>query len=563
MKPRLLFPCIAFLFAASIAVGQVSYTNQSRTISAHGAGADSVPQSASAPDFADWTSTVSSSGSQGSGSASQSSSLGPWLASLDLFASAESSGGASSSCSFTFTATAAMTVKISGSARVSTFALSGPGVSIFRSYGTTVSAVSDVAVLQSGQSYTFASTANMLVGSQSGFMSATIAFGLVQGHSFIYQGIVRNGSGQAVSTPTDMLFRLFPHPILSSAQVGPTLSADAVAVQGGVFTRELDFGDVFDGTELWLEVSVRNPAGSGEYTTVLPRTRVGSMPYASYALKSAYAANAAAAASAASANSVPWAGVTGIPSNVTGAFSPWFAAGGGIAYVDGSVGIGTAGPQARLHVTGGDLQIDSNNFLRFGAAGENGDTIGFQRTFFNTGQSVLSLVMGSPANGNDAFLIQTSTGQTLFQFNTQSNGQALKAGGGSWGVLSDARAKHGIVPLEASLERLLKLRGRSYFYNDPTAAGAGNGQHTGFVAQEVESIFPEWIGSTASGLKTLNITGFEALAVEALRELRAEKNAELSNLRVESEAKLAEKQREIDDLKRRLERVEKAVSLPR
>ncbi|MEK6702766.1 MAG: tail fiber domain-containing protein [Planctomycetota bacterium] len=246
------------------------------------------------------------------------------------------------------------------------------------------------------------------------------------------------------------------------------------------------------------------------------------------------------------AASVAWSGVTGVPANVSGAFSPWSPSGAGIGY-NGDVGIGSTPPQSRLHVSGGNIQLDTNQNLQFGGSSENGDLLSLYRWNYAGGQSVLSLNLGNPANGNDAFLIQSSSGTTLFQFNTQSGGQALKSGGGSWGVLSDARAKHDIKPLDGSLDRLLKLKGRSYYYNDPTALGAGEGLRTGFVAQEAEQVFPEWIAESG-GLKTINVTGFEALTVEALRDLRSETDKQIDQLKAENA-----------ELKARLDRLEAAM----
>jgi hypothetical protein len=242
------------------------------------------------------------------------------------------------------------------------------------------------------------------------------------------------------------------------------------------------------------------------------------------------------------AKTVDWSGIANVPANVSNAFSPWAATVGG----------------SRL--TGGFAQIDTGVLLQFGGAAENGDPIALRRFNFANEQSGLEMILGNDfgiSNANDAFII-TASGTTIFQFNTQSGGQALKAGGGSWGVLSDARAKHDVHPLTGALERLLKLRGKTYFYNDPRAAGAGVGSHTGFVAQEVEPFFPEWIGQSG-GMKTLNISGFEALTVESLRELRAEKDDEIARLRAESHSRLAEKQREIDELRARLDRLEQRL----
>ena len=44
----------------------------------------------------------------------------------------------------------------------------------------------------------------------------------------------------------------------------------------------------------------------------------------------------------------------------------------------------------------------------------------------------------------------------------------------------------------------------------------------GLIADEVEKVFPEWVGTDQNGFKTLTIRWFEALAVEAFRELKKE-----------------------------------------
>jgi len=54
--------------------------------------------------------------------------------------------------------------------------------------------------------------------------------------------------------------------------VGLLLSPTGVAVTGGLFTVPLDFGEVFDGTALWLEVAAQCTSDPG-YTTLAPRRR--------------------------------------------------------------------------------------------------------------------------------------------------------------------------------------------------------------------------------------------------------------------------------------------------
>jgi len=48
------------------------------------------------------------------------------------------------------------------------------------------------------------------------------------------------------------------------------------------------------------------------------------------------------------------------------------------------------------------------------------------------------------------------------------------------------------------------------------------GSSVGLIAQEVETVLPEWVGTNPEGYKDLTMTGFEALTVEAIKELRTE-----------------------------------------
>lgn len=100
------------------------------------------------------------------------------------------------------------------------------------------------------------------------------------GTSFTYQGFLSESGG-----PADGLyafkFRLFDA-LTIGAQVGSTLTKTGVTVENGYFTVELDFGNVYDGTALWLDLQVKRNAAAS-YTTLTPRQPVTAAPYALYA----------------------------------------------------------------------------------------------------------------------------------------------------------------------------------------------------------------------------------------------------------------------------------------
>jgi hypothetical protein len=111
---------------------------------------------------------------------------------------------------------------------------------------------------------------------------------------------------------------------------------------------------------------------------------------------------------------------------------------------------------------------------------------------------------------------------------------AFKPGGGSWSALSDARLKSDVEPLEGALDQLMELRGVTFRYTDPDEAGRPAGIHNGLIAQEVQQAFPQWVGTDSDGNLTVGSQGFEAIVVEALRDLRTEKDVEIEALALEN-----------------------------
>lgn len=133
----------------------------------------------------------------------------------------------------------------------------------------------------------------------------------------------------------------------------------------------------------------------------------------------------------------------------------------------------------------------------------------------------------------------------------------IKPTAGGFSAPSDARLKQHVAPLENALNRLLALRGSTFEYRKDAPEGFyAPGVQTGFIAQEVEKVFPEWVSTDPSGYKLVGIKGFEALAVEALRELQQQKDAEIETLQMQLDA-----QRDANAaLEARLARLEAALN---
>ena len=225
----------------------------------------------------------------------------------------------------------------------------------------------------------------------------------------------------------------------------------------------------------------------------------------------------------------------------------------------GGVGINVAPPTSTVEMTiapapgGNDA---ANLFLR-------------QRAPNSAGIMLRSSGATSTANNDAVFAMLHYNGATesqVMQIDGAGvfqvyNATAIKPTGGSWSAPSDARLKRDVQPLANTLDRILQLRGVTFEYSSPDAYLHPAGRHTGFIAQEVQQVFPDWVGSTPDGYLTVGPNGFEAMAVEALRDLRVEKDAEVSALQNALEtarAGNAAMQSALDDLTVRMARLEAA-----
>ena len=83
--------------------------------------------------------------------------------------------------------------------------------------------------------------------------------------------------------------------------------------------------------------------------------------------------------------------------------------------------------------------------------------------------------------------------------------------------LSDARLKKNVASLTDILPQIEKLRPVTYTWIDPSMPQSVN---TGFIAQEVQQIFPEYVGPVGDGTYLgVNYQGFIVPAIKAIQEL--------------------------------------------
>ncbi len=150
----------------------------------------------------------------------------------------------------------------------------------------------------------------------------------VTGTAFTYQGRLTDGGVPANGT-YDFLFSLF-YEAAGGSVIG-SLPLEDVIVTDGLFTVQLDFGDVFDGSSLYLEIGVRPWDSTDEYTTLVPRQPLTPTPYAILAA------------------SVPWSGVTDRPAGLDdGDDNTTYSAGTGLMLGAGEFSVDTVVIQQRV-----------------------------------------------------------------------------------------------------------------------------------------------------------------------------------------------------------------------
>lgn len=97
--------------------------------------------------------------------------------------------------------------------------------------------------------------------------------------AFSYQGMLHDDDAPADGL-YDLRFSLWNADKGGTAIGDPVIVSD-VAVEDGLFTVQLDFGqEAFSGSARWLAMSVRHGDSTGAYTSLTPRQELLSVPYA-------------------------------------------------------------------------------------------------------------------------------------------------------------------------------------------------------------------------------------------------------------------------------------------
>jgi len=247
----------------------------------------------------------------------------------------------------------------------------------------------------------------------------------------------------------------------------------------------------------------------------------------------------------------------------------------------GNVGIGTSSPTEKLNVVGGNIKIDSSSrqigyweadavhdgyMVPYNASGQLEIVSSFVTgaLLFKTGtsktermridssgnllvgtQTSLALLTVSQsassytasafksnwsgdASNKAIYIVKydnvSTTGQVFIQFTINQgatgSGQinANGANAAAFGTFSDRRLKENIVDLPPQLANIMALRPIEYDYIE----SEGGGHQIGFVAQEVQEVYPDLVGKRADGMLTLtDFNKNDARLIKAIQEQQA------------------------------------------
>lgn len=381
----------------------------------------------------------------------------------------------------------------------------------------------------------------------------------------VYQGFLQE-AGVPYTGLADVRLTLFDA-ASDGTQVGSPMQVNQVAVEEGKFAAAISPSiATFDAASLYAQFEVRT--GGGSFVVLDGRRPMNATPFAFRASSAAsadiagtavhaaavdvaesatnassavIASEADEAVSVANADQALQAGVVpfaGIMSN------PWTRSGSLVSTLL-PVGLGKV-PVDLLDVQG-NMRINDQNFYLRGT-GDVNHGVGW----FGSGKPFATVAVDGPVLfGYSAGLLGTRQGgeRVAVSWNVQGqvgigttntngfmlavNGSAAKPGGGTWSVLSDPRTKSEIVPLSGALDRLMRLHGYEYTYR-PEFVESGlalPGRQTGLMADEVAEVFPDWVVRGSDGYMRVAERSTTALMVEAIRDLRAEKDARVSELR--------------------------------
>jgi hypothetical protein len=190
----------------------------------------------------------------------------------------------------------------------------------------------------------------------------------------------------------------------------------------------------------------------------------------------------------------------------TGSFGVLETAGGVTVTTTGRVGVGTADPDFKLDVAG---NAGFNEYIRHN--GDNDTHIRFQanQVDISAGGNIYSYD-GAAFNLTG----HLSASGNISGSQIEASGDIIAFGS------SDRNLKDNIQPIENPLEKMDKIGGYTFIWNDKQSTYKG--KDIGVVAQEIQEIMPEIVATRANGYLGVKYEKIVPLLIESIKELKKE-----------------------------------------
>jgi hypothetical protein len=197
---------------------------------------------------------------------------------------------------------------------------------------------------------------------------------------------------------------------------------------------------------------------------------------------------------------------------------------GGV-YAAGSVGIGTTSPATKFAVSSSGtygLEVDLSISNKVTLQGYNRSTSAYVQMDYD------ALLHKFGAGGSERMRI-TSGGKVLIgttsdvgDYKLQVNGSILATDSiySNGDVIayasSDIRLKDNILPIKNALEKVKKIGGYTFDWNNKQTTYEGH--DVGVIAQEIEAVLPEVVTTRDNGYKAVKYEKLTALLIESIKE---------------------------------------------
>ncbi|WP_158561296.1 tail fiber domain-containing protein [Emticicia sp. C21] len=187
----------------------------------------------------------------------------------------------------------------------------------------------------------------------------------------------------------------------------------------------------------------------------------------------------------------------------------------------GFLGIGTSNPKAQIHLSSllANKKIilwgDADNAHEFYGFGVNGGSLRYQVD--HSGAAHVFYAAESTTASKELFRIN-GNGSAVLAGNLVTNGSSSS---------SDIRYKRHFSSIENPLAKVLQMNGFQYYWKTEQFKEKNfpESRQIGFIAQEVEQLFPELVNTDEKGYKSVDYARLTPVLVEAIKELKQENNA--------------------------------------